>query len=140
WYSHYLMAQGRIEESLKESKRALELSPFNFLMNLHLAWHYLNARQYDQALDQIQKAMEIDKRSEGTWLGLILEQKGRYAEAIAVFQKLLEASSSGGSSITKANLAHVYAVSGNREAAQKIITELHEQSKSKYVAAFDIAL
>ena len=61
-------------------------------------------------------------------------------EAIAVFQKLLEASSSGGSSITKANLAHAYAVSGNREAAQKIITELEEQSKSKYVAAFDIAL
>jgi tetratricopeptide (TPR) repeat protein len=57
-----------------------------------------------------------------------------------VFQKLLEASSSGGSSITKANLAHAYAVSGNREAAQKIITELEEQSKSNYVAAFDIAL
>jgi len=140
WYSHYLMAQGRIEESLKQSKRAVELSPFDFLMNIHLAWHYLNARQYDQALDQVQKATEMDKRSEGTWFGLILEQKGRYAEAIAVFQKLLEASPSGGSSITKANLAHVYAVSGNPQAAQRIIAELQEQSKSNYVSAFDIAL
>ena len=54
WYSHYLMAQGRIEESLNQSKRALELSPFDFLMHIHLAWHYLYARQYDHALSQSQ--------------------------------------------------------------------------------------
>jgi Tfp pilus assembly protein PilF len=36
WYSHYLIAQGRIGESLSQSKRALELSPFDFLMNIHL--------------------------------------------------------------------------------------------------------
>src|SRR5438045_2040643 len=77
WYSHYLMAQGRIEESLTQSKRALELSPFDALMNLHLTWHYIYARQYDQALDQIQKAIEMDKRLEGSWDGLILEQEGR---------------------------------------------------------------
>src|SRR5207253_11487792 len=40
-YSHYLMGQGRIEESLTQSKRALELSPFDMLLNVHLAWHYL---------------------------------------------------------------------------------------------------
>ncbi|MFL6583635.1 MAG: tetratricopeptide repeat protein [Chthoniobacterales bacterium] len=139
WYSHHLMAQGRIEESLNESKRALELSPFDFLMNIHLTWHYLYARQYDQALDQAQKAAEMDKRAEGAWLGEILEQKGRYAEAIARFQKNLERSS-GGSAATKADLAHAYAVSGNRDAAQKIIAELQEQSKSAYVSSFDIAL
>ena len=81
----------------------------------------------------------MDKRAEGAWLGLILEQKGRYAEAIAQFQKDLEGSPTGGSSTTKANLAHAYAASGNREAAQKIIAELQEQSKSKYVSAFEIA-
>jgi tetratricopeptide (TPR) repeat protein len=108
-------------------------------MNIHLTWHYLYARQYDQALDQVQKAIEIDKRSEDAWLGLILEQKGRLAEAIAQFQKDVETSSRG-SSTTKANLGHAYAASGNREAAQKIIAELQEQSKSKYVSAFEIAL
>jgi tetratricopeptide (TPR) repeat protein len=81
----------------------------------------------------------MDKRSEGAWLGLILEQKGKYAEAIARFQKDLERSA-GESSTAKANLAHAYAASGNREAAQKIITELQEQSKSKYVSSFEIAL
>jgi tetratricopeptide (TPR) repeat protein len=139
WYSHYLMAQGRIEESLSQSKRALELSPFDVLMSSHLAWHYLYARQYDQALDQIQKTIEMDKKFEGSWHGLILEQKGKYAEAIAAFQKGVEASS-GGASFAATGLAHTYAVSGNREAAQKIIAQLQEQSKSNYVSSFNIAV
>ena len=140
WYSHYLLAQGRIEESLSKSKRALELSPFDRLMSVHLTWHYLFARQYDQALEQSKKAGEIDKRAEGAWRGLVLEQQGKYAEAIAQFEKDLEGSTTGGSSTTKANLAHAYAASGNPEAAKKIIAELQEQAKSNYLSPFEIAL
>jgi adenylate cyclase len=140
WYSHYLMAQGRIEESLTQSKRILELSPFDILFNVHLAWHYLYARQYDQALDQIEKTVEMDRNYAETypWLGLILEQKGRYAEAIAAFQNAIRLFP-GGSSIVEAELAHTYAVSGNREAAQKIIAELQKLAKSKYIPSFQIA-
>jgi len=139
WYSHFLIAEGRIEDSLNQSKRALELSPFDFLMSIHLTWHYLCARQYDRALDQSQKAAEMDKRAEGAWVGLTLEQQGKYNEAIVRFQKDLERSS-GRSSTAKANLAHAYAASGNREAAQKIITELEEHSKGNYVSPFEIAV
>jgi adenylate cyclase len=140
WYSHFLMAQGRIEESLTQSKRALELSPFDMLMNVHLGWHYLYARQYDQALDQIEKTVEMDKNFAQAypWLGLILEQQGKYAEAIAAFQTAIRVFP-GGSSIADAELAHAYAVSGNREEAQKIIAELQELAKSKYVSSFQIA-
>jgi serine/threonine-protein kinase len=138
WYSHYLMAQGRIEESLTRSKRAFELSPFDALMSLHLAWHSFYARQYDQALDQIGKTIEMDYRAGTVWLGRILEQQGKYAEAIAEFQKHLE-SSSGRSALAKARLAHACAVSGNREAAQKIIAELEQLAKSEYVSSFEIA-
>lgn len=140
WYSHFLMGQGRIEESLTQSKRALELSPFDMLMNVHLSWHCLYARQYDQALDQIEKTIEMDKNFAQAypWLGLIQEQKGRYPEAIAAFQKAINLFP-GGSSIAEAELAHTYAVSGNREAAQKIIAELQELAKTKYVSSFQIA-
>jgi tetratricopeptide (TPR) repeat protein len=109
-------------------------------MNVHLSWHCLYARQYDQALDQIEKAIEMDKNFAQAypWLGLIQEQKGRYPEAIAAFQKAINLFP-GGSSIAQAELAHTYAVSGNREAAQKIIAELQELAKSKYVSSFQIA-
>jgi adenylate cyclase len=140
WYSHYLMGQGRIEESLIQSKRALELSPFDILFNVHLAWHYLYARQYDQALEQIEKTIEMDKHFAQAypWLGLILEQKGRYAEAIAAFQNAIRLFP-GGSSIAEAELAHAYAVSGNQEEARKTIVELQELAKSKYVSSFQVA-
>src|SRR2546429_312865 len=49
YYSHYLIAMGRTEESLAESRRCLELEPSNILFNVHLGWHYLYAHQYDQA-------------------------------------------------------------------------------------------
>ena len=140
WYSHFLMGQGRVEESLTQSKRALELSPFDMLFNVHLGWHNLYARQYDQALEQIEKAIEMDENFAQAypWRGLILEQQGKYAEAIAAFQKAINLFP-GGSSVAKAELAHAYAVSGDREAAQKIIAELQELVKTKYVSSFQIA-
>ena len=138
WYSHFLMPQGRVEESLTESKRALELSPFDVLMNLHLAWHYYYARQYDQAFDQIQKTIEMDKTFVGPWPGLILEQQRKYTEAIASFEEQIRLSPSK-NSILIAALAHAYAVSGNREAAHKIIAELQELAKTKYISSFQIA-
>jgi TolB-like protein/Tfp pilus assembly protein PilF/class 3 adenylate cyclase len=140
WYSHFLMGQGRIEESLTQSRRAWELSPFDILMNVHLGWHYLYARQYDQALDQIEKTIEMDKNfaQAHPWLGLILEQKGKYPEAIAAFQNAIRIFP-GGSLIAKAELAHAYAVSGDRKQAQEILAELQELSKSKYVSSFQIA-
>ena len=140
YYSHYLIAMGRTEESLTESRRCLELEPSNILLSVHLGWHYLYVRQYDQALDQIEKTVEMDKNFGQTypWLGLILEQKGRYAEAIAAFQKAIRLVP-GASSIAEAELAHTYAVSGNREEAQKIIAELQELAKSKYVSSYQIA-
>jgi adenylate cyclase len=140
WYSHFLMGQGRVEESLTQSKRALELSPFDMLFNVHLGWHNLYARQYDQALEQIEKAIEMDENFAQAypWRGLILEQQGKYAEAIAAFQKAINLFP-GGSSVAKAELAHAYAVSGDPEAAQKIIAELQELAKTKYVSSFQIA-
>jgi serine/threonine protein kinase/Tfp pilus assembly protein PilF len=140
YYSHYLIAMGRTEESLTESRRCLELEPSNLLLNVHLGWHYFYAHQYDQALDQMEKTVEMDKNfaQNYPWLGLILEQKGRYAEAIAAFQKAVTLFP-GARSIPEAELAHAYAVSGNREQAQKIIAELQELAKSKYVTSYQIA-
>jgi adenylate cyclase len=43
WHSHYLVVVNRIDDSLKESRRALDLDPLNFLISAHLGWHYLQA-------------------------------------------------------------------------------------------------
>src|SRR5204862_4755470 len=59
-YSHYLMSLGRNAESLSESLRALELNPLSLPIINHLAWHYLFARQYDEAIRQCKKVFDMD--------------------------------------------------------------------------------
>jgi tetratricopeptide (TPR) repeat protein len=140
WYSHFLMAQHRIDESLAESKRALELSPIDLLINIHLAWHYLYARQYDQAAEQMNKVIEMDRNfaQAYTWAGLVYEQQGNYPAAISAFQKAI-ALFRRGSTIPEAQLAHTYAVSGKKAEALKIVADFHESAKHQYVSPYHLA-
>jgi adenylate cyclase len=45
----------------------------------------------------------------------------------------------GAGTMRTASLAHVFALSGNQPAAAKLLEELLDQSKGKYVSAYDIA-
>lgn len=89
WYSHYLLALGRTEEWLVESKRALELDRLGLVINLHLGWHYLFARQYDLAINQFHKTLEMDQTyGQVHWyLGQAYGRKGMYREALAELNK-----------------------------------------------------
>src|SRR4029079_4531271 len=92
WYSHLLILQGRFDESLAESQRALALDPLDVAMNFHLGFHYWNARQYDQASAQLEKTMVMNPNHPDTngILGLVYAQQGRYHEAIGNLQKSME--------------------------------------------------
>ena len=140
WYSHYLMAMGRIEESLAESKRALELDPLSLITNVHLGWHYLNAHQYDLAIEQLSKALEMDPNfGVGHWyLGLADAQKERYSEAENELRKAKELLKD--SMATEADTGYVYAVSGKKDQALKVIDELKELSKRRYVSSYHVAM
>jgi tetratricopeptide (TPR) repeat protein len=132
-YSHFLVALGRTEESLAESKRALEIDPLNLVMNSHLAWHYLFARDYGQAIKQGRQTLDM---GEDYWahfyLGQAYEQTKRYEEAIAEFKKALRISPE--SDEATAALGHTYAISGRKGEAQQLITELNESAKRRYVS------
>jgi serine/threonine-protein kinase len=140
WYSHYLVSQNRFAESLEESKRALELSPLDLLLNIHMGWHYLYARQYEQSLEHLNKVVDMDSNFAQVyvWLGLANEQLGKYPEAIAAFQKAMSLFP-GGSTQAQAELAHAYAVSGQKNEALKILATLQELSKTQYVSSYQIA-
>jgi len=65
WYSHYLVLQDRLDESLAESLRALALDPLDVGMNFHLGFHYRAARQYEQAVAQLQKTLGMNRNHSG---------------------------------------------------------------------------
>jgi len=121
WYSHYLMGQGRFGESLTQSQWALKVDPFSLVMNVHLGEHYLISRQYDQAIEQCRKVLDMDANFTlaHSCLGQAYEQQGMYDKAISALRNA--ATLSGESSSTEADLAHAYAISGNRREALKIL-------------------
>lgn len=140
WYSHFLMAMGRLDESLIQSLRAIELDPLNLVMHTHLGWHYLFARQYDQAISQLKATLTLDPSyAMAQWyLALAYQLRGEFDQAAIEFDKtgsLLE-----GNAIVEADIAHFYAASGQFEKAELKIAELEELSKKIYVSPFAIAL
>ena len=86
----YLVAAGRMDEAITEMKKALELDPLSLIINTNLGYTYYLARQYDKALEQYQKTIQMDPNFGGGLhgkLAAVYEQFGKYEEAIPEAQK-----------------------------------------------------
>jgi TolB-like protein len=92
WYAHELMQLGRVQEGLEEALRAKALDPLWLFVNNGLARHYYLSRQYEPAIAQCRKALEIDPGyvPAHIQLGLAFEQKGMFSQAIAEFEQARE--------------------------------------------------
>jgi TolB-like protein/DNA-binding winged helix-turn-helix (wHTH) protein/Tfp pilus assembly protein PilF len=139
-FSHYLIAMGRADESLRESNRALELEPLSVKMNVHLAWHYLYTRQYDEAIAQCKKTLEMSPNyiRAHNFMGVAYLKKGMYAEAIRELQKAVSLKGEGMEAVGV--LGHAYAAAGRREDALRSLAELRGVSERGYVSPWDQAI
>jgi TolB-like protein/Flp pilus assembly protein TadD/DNA-binding XRE family transcriptional regulator len=140
WYSHYLMAVGRIEESLVASARCLELDPLDLVINVHMAWHYLFARRYEQSIEQCQKTSDLHPNSfwPAWFFGLAYQQQGHLGHAIDQLQVAVEMS--GEVTFASAALGHVYGTAGKSTEARAILDELNARAARGFVPSYDIAL
>lgn len=140
WYSHLLVALGRTEESLRESRRCLDLDPLDHLTNAHLAWHHLFSRQFEEAIEQCVKTDELHP---GTFIvqyfsGLAEEQLGRVDRAVEALQ--LAVKLCGAITFPTAGLGHLYGRCGKTAEARAIHDELGARAKHGYVPAYDFAI
>ncbi|HZT57851.1 MAG TPA: winged helix-turn-helix domain-containing protein [Pyrinomonadaceae bacterium] len=139
WHSHFLMAMGRIEESLAESRLALKLDPLNDSINQYLGWHYIHARQFARAISQLEKCLELnpDFFLARVTLGMAYEQNGEFVKAVEEFEK---ARLIYDSPLLLGFLGHAYAMKGEREAAVEALRELEQASARTYIPPYCIAL
>jgi serine/threonine-protein kinase len=139
-YSYLLTATGRLAEGIEAAKHGLELDPLSLVLNNDTGQAYYMARRYDEAIKQAEKSIEAEPNDPTTnlLLGWVYEQKGMYDEAIADYQKAIGASERT-SNILGA-LGHAYAMSGRRREALKILDELKETSRQKYLSPYDLAI
>jgi len=134
WYALLLAAMERSEESIAQIKLAQGLDPLSLVINAVHGYILYFAREYDQAIDQCQKTLELDQKFGITrWiLGHAYEQKGMPNEAIKQFQETVNQSGD----IALGCLGHVYAVAGEKDKALKIANDLEERSLSAYVSPY----
>jgi tetratricopeptide (TPR) repeat protein len=139
-YGRFLASMGRIGEARAELSRAQELDPLSLGIQSNMAMISYFARQYDDALQQLQKVLALDpKFSVPYWaIGMCYEQLKKYPEAVAQFQKGIELSGRGSNGI--ASLAHAYGLAGKSVEAQKILVELSARAKTKYVSSYQFAV
>ena len=137
WYSVFLsVIKGDLEKSLAEAKRARELDPFSSYVNAVSAWTFLWARQYDRAIEQAGKTLELNPLAVQAYyaMGSAFVMKGAFPEAIETCEKAMEVSSD---SLSLAFLGALYARAGKTEKAQALRRELTE--KASHVPAMYFA-
>jgi tetratricopeptide (TPR) repeat protein len=138
-YSLFLMQRGRTEESLSEIRRAQALDPLSLSISSSAGWRLLWAGRYDQAIEQLQKTLEMDSSfvPAHLYLGLTYEAKGNLRKAT---DELRKAALSDAGPDTLASLGHAYAVGTQAHQAQKILQELEKPSKRAYVSEYYMAI
>src|SRR5215469_5120900 len=79
-----LAPTGRIDEGIGELKKSLEFDPLAVIVNTNLGRLYFWQRQYDRALDQYRRTLEIEPNFGYTHVRIIelCESRGMYQQAI----------------------------------------------------------
>jgi len=110
---------GRFEEALREIEQARRLDPLSVRINANVVFVLYLGRQYDRAIVEARKALELEPNDPAAhdYLALVYLQKGMPKEALA-----------------EAPDALTYAAAGKRQEALKILGEWKHQSKGEYVS------
>ncbi|MGH9839248.1 MAG: tetratricopeptide repeat protein [Blastocatellia bacterium] len=140
WHANYLAARGRFDEAFTEISLAQKLDPLSVMLGVDAGMLFYFARQYDRAIEQIRKSLELDRNFwPGHWyLGWVYEAKGMYQEALSEFEKA--AALSGNHAEMAADLGRVYALSGRKGEARKALENLIKRSQAAYVSPCALAL
>ena len=136
WYAVMLALAGKFPDAIKRIKLAGDLDPSSRIIRKDAGLIYYLARDYDAAIRECLKTLELSSDFYAArWvLGDAYLRKGRNMDAITELSRANEIG--GGRSITKASLAHAYAVTGQRTKALSILDEMRASLKPRPVPAF----
>ena len=139
WYAELLLARGHYEESVQENRKAVDLEPYTPVLRSGLALCLQLAKHYAESEQEFRKALDMDPNFPITHYRysqfLILQSK--FGEAVAEMEKAVR--SMPESSYYRGLLGYTYGRAGRTEEARKILGELIEEAKTKYVSWMGIA-
>jgi TolB-like protein/Tfp pilus assembly protein PilF len=139
-YAALFGSTGRHHEAVQQISEAMRLDPLSLPNNAEVVRTLYYARNYDQAVWQGQKALQLDPNYSRTyfWLGRVYSQKRMHREAIATSEKILQ--SMPDSTLGLTEMAYSLAAAGRETEARQILGRLEERSKSTFVPAYNLAV
>jgi len=139
WYSWLLMAMGRVEHSLAEGWAAAELDPASVSIRRALGWLYHYARQYETAIDHLDRALVMNPTSSETQIirALTLMEMGRFPEAELAVREALTTVGETTSALT--TLGTIHARAGRMDEARAVLAQLKATLELRYVSSTNFA-
>lgn len=135
-YAFLLSDLGRHEEAIKEIKTARDLDPLFPRVAANVGNLLYKARKYDQALEELRKAIELfpEHGTNYTYTAYAYIGLGRYEEARASIQR---EEITGKDPIILS--AYIYAKWGRRKEAEESLKKIIEKSEKTYISPVYIA-
>ncbi len=139
FYANFLDQLGRFADAEREWHVALELEPLSLIINAGIGWHHYFAREYEQAVAVLQRALELDPTfvPGNVWLGQALAQLGRFEAAVVALQNAVRTSQESPSTV--AELARGYALAGDAATARGLLERLLHLEAERYLPSYEIA-
>ena len=138
WYAEYLMTMDN-REAVIRMKKGQELDPLSLIITVAIGWALYFHRQYDEAIEQLQRAIELDPNYPVTYwiLGLVLRKTGHSELAITEGETAVRLSN--GSPLMRAALASTLSTAGRTPEALHLLDDLLELARHKHVAPYFFA-
>jgi len=136
WYAEYLMYMGRYEESAAKFDRAQKLDPLSPIVTVQQGLPYYYSRQYDRAEEEFRQAQKLEPRFTPLvyMLAMCYEEEGKFEDAIALFQAAMAGYQP--SPRMTASLARIYATSGRRSEARRLLKEALAHADGRRLAPY----
>ncbi|HEX2165792.1 MAG TPA: tetratricopeptide repeat protein [Longimicrobiales bacterium] len=141
WYANFLTAMGRFDEAVGHMEKAMQLDPLSVIViaNAALGWVLYYARDYERAIEQCTRALELDPDFALAWLwrAMAHEQLGEMDLALRDFEQAVRLS--GGSTLHSALHARALAFSGRRADALALLRQLEAREGTDYLPPYEMA-
>ena len=139
-YGGCLTFLGRFEDALKELRLAHELDPLSIQIAVNMAMALSVMERHGEAVRVLRQTLELEPsaRTIHYTLACAHRRQGNYAAALRAFEKLRKLDPD--SDLALGSIGHVLALSGDRVGAKKILGELIEMSKRRYISPYSIGV
>jgi len=135
WYFLLLLNTGHLAEARKEAERARQLDPTSAIINVAIVGLFLDNREYDGAIEQALKSLELDPNFDlaRMLLAFSYRQAGKISEALTALDQVRAIP-------TGALRAELLAAAGDRVAAQQLLADVEKRFPTQPVARGGLAM